>query len=92
MIEVTLTLFSNLIIIINKLLIKYYLLINSSSSLSSCSLIFKSLKQKYVFIIDMKARKYDTIKPILKILQNLQLTSRERERERVFFSVFFLIM
>lgn len=30
------------------------------------------LKKSFVFIIDMRGRKYEAVKPILKILQNLQ--------------------
>jgi hypothetical protein len=32
----------------------------------------KSAKKSFVFVIDMRGRKYDSVKPILKILQNLQ--------------------
>jgi hypothetical protein len=33
-----------------------------------------SVKKSFVFVIDMRGRKYESVKPILKILQNLQET------------------
>ena len=32
-----------------------------------------SQKKNFVFVIDMRGRKYESVKPILKILQNLQV-------------------
>jgi hypothetical protein len=48
----------------------------SSEELQNVILYLVSIpgnKKNFVFIIDMRGRKYESVKPVLKVLQNLQV-------------------